>query len=210
MVKRGIRQEAKRIDNRRVLARYKGDTIPLTKLDTTAALVVIDLQKGIVSLPTVHPVGEVIDRTARLARAFRERGWPVVLVNVTAAAPGRTDAGRPKLSLSADWAELVPELDQQPDDHLISKQRWGAFLGTGLDKYLRERDVTQVFLAGVSTSAGVESTARIAHDLGYNVVLVVDAMTDRNTDAHRNSVENVFPRIGETDITDNVLKAMAQ
>lgn len=184
--------------------------MPLTKLDTTAALVVIDLQKGIVSVPTVHPVGEVIGRTARLARAFRERGWPVILVNVTGTAPGRTDAGRPKLSLSADWAELVPELERQPDDHLTSKQRWGAFLGTELDQHLRERGVTQVLLTGVSTSAGVESTARSAYDLGYNVVLVVDAMTDRNADAHRNSVERIFPRLGETETTENVLKAMAQ
>ena len=184
--------------------------MPLTKLDTTAALVAIDLQTGIVNVPTVHPVAEVIGRTSRLARAFRERGWPVVLVNVTGAAPGRTDAERTKLSLSADWAELVPELEQQPSDHVISKQRWGAFLGSGLDQYFRERGVTQIFLTGVSTSAGVESTARSAYDLGYNVVLVVDAMTDRNADAHRNSVERIFPRLGETETTDNVLKAIAQ
>ena len=67
--------------------------MPLTKLDNTTALVVIDLQKGIVGLPTVHPADEIIGRAAQLARAFRERGLPVVLVNVTGAAPGRTDAG---------------------------------------------------------------------------------------------------------------------
>ncbi|MGC2476673.1 MAG: isochorismatase family protein, partial [Candidatus Sulfotelmatobacter sp.] len=107
--------------------------MPLTKLDTTAALVVIDLQKGIVGLPTVHPVDEVVGRTAQLARAFRKRGWPVVLVNVTARAPGRTDTGMPKHSFSPDWAEFVPELERQPSDHLVAKQSWGAFLGTGLD-----------------------------------------------------------------------------
>ena len=69
------------------------NNVPLPKLDTSAALLVIDLQKGIVGLPTVHPVGEIVGRAAQLARAFRERGLPVVLVNVTGAAPGRTDAG---------------------------------------------------------------------------------------------------------------------
>jgi len=54
--------------------------MPLTKLDTSAALIVIDLQKGIVGIPAVHPAGEIIDRAAQLARAFRERGLPVVLV----------------------------------------------------------------------------------------------------------------------------------
>jgi len=180
--------------------------MPLTKLDTTPALIVIDLQKGIVSMPTAEPANEIVARAAELARAFRARGWPVVLVNVTGAAPGRTDAGRPKMEFKDDWAELVPELDQQPSDHLVTKQRWGAFLGTSLDHDLRQRGVTQVFLAGVATSIGVESTARSAYDLGYNVVLVLDAMTDRSADAHRHAVGTIFPRLGETAKTGEVLK----
>jgi nicotinamidase-related amidase len=180
--------------------------MPLTKLDPNAALIVIDLQEGITSLPTVHPAGEIIGRAAELARGFRERKLPVVLVNVNGGAPGRTDAGPPNFTRPANWAELVPQLEQQPGDHLVTKQRWGAFLGTSLDDQLRQRGVTQVFVVGISTSAGVESTARSAYDLGYNVVLVADAMTDRNPDAHRNSLEKIFPRLGETDTTENVLK----
>jgi len=182
--------------------------MPLTKLDPIAALVVIDLQKGIARIPTVHPLGEIVGRTAQLARAFRERGWPVVLVNATGAAPGRTEAARPKFSFPPDWTELLPELEQQPGDLIISKQRWGAFLGASLDESLRRRGVTQVVLTGVATSIGVESTARSAYDLGYNVVLVVDAMTDRDADAHQYSVEKIFPRLGETDTTGNVLKLL--
>jgi nicotinamidase-related amidase len=136
----------------------------VTQLDTAAALIVIDLQKGIVARPTVHPVSEIIGRSARLARAFRERGLPVVLVNVTGAAPGRTDAGPRNFTFSADWTELVPELEQQPTDYLVSKQRVGAFIGTSLDETLRRRGVTQVFVTGVATSAGVESTVRSACD----------------------------------------------
>ncbi|MGA8406423.1 MAG: isochorismatase family protein [Candidatus Acidiferrales bacterium] len=181
--------------------------MPLTKLDTNAALIVIDLQKGVVAMPTAQPMAEIIARTAQLARAFRERGLPVVLVNVTGVAPGRTDAPKPNLaSFPPDWTELVPELEQQPGDHVVSKQRVGAFIGTALDAYLRQRGVTQIFLTGVATSAGVESTARNAYDHGYHVVLIVDAMTDRSADAHRHSVELIFPRLGETDTTENVLK----
>ena len=184
--------------------------MPLTKLDTTAALLVIDLQKGIVVMPTVHAISEIAGRSAQLARAFRERGLPVVLVNVTAAAPGRTDAGPRKFSFPPDWTELVPELEQHPDDYLVSKQRVGAFIGTSLDDFLRQRGVTQIFLTGVATSLGVESTARSAYDYGYNVVLVVDAMTDRDADAHRHSVEKIFPRLGETATTDGVLKLLKE
>jgi nicotinamidase-related amidase len=184
--------------------------MPLTKLDTNAALIVIDLQKRIASLPTVHPMKEIIGRAAALAGAFRERGLPVVLVNVTAAAPGRTDMGPRNLSFSEDWIELVPELRQQSVDYLISKQRVGAFIGTSLDEKLRRRNVTQVFVIGVATSSGVESTVRSAYDYGYNVVAVVDAMTDRDADAHRHSVEKSFPKFCETDTSENVLRVLKE
>jgi nicotinamidase-related amidase len=176
--------------------------MPLTQLDPTAALIVIDLQKGIVGMPTAHPIAEIVERNARLARAFRERGLPVVLVNVTGAAPGRTDAGR--------RAELVPELEQQPGDYLVTKQRVGAFIGTSLDETLRRRGVTQVFVTGVATSGGVESTARGAHDYGYNVVVIVDAITDRSADAHDHCMQKIFPRMSETATTADVLKLLQQ
>jgi nicotinamidase-related amidase len=179
--------------------------MPLTQLDPVAALIIIDLQKGIVAFPLADPIDEIIRRSADLARAFRERGLPVVLVNVTAAAPGRTDRPRPNMAFPPDWADLVPELEQQPSDILISKQSPGAFIGTKLDEELRRRGVTQVFLAGVATSNGVEASARSAFDLGYNVVLVTDAMTDRDPDAHRYCVEKIFPRFGETETAEGVL-----
>jgi nicotinamidase-related amidase len=99
-------------------------------------------------------------------------------------------------------------LEQQPSDYVVTKHRAGAFIGTSLDRTLRQRGVTQVFLTGIATSLGVESTARSAYDYGYNVMLVVDAMTDRDGDSHRHSVEKIFPRLGETDTTDNVLKRL--
>jgi nicotinamidase-related amidase len=186
------------------------ENMPLTKLDAKAALIVIDLQKGIVAAPAVHPVAEIVARAAQLARAFRERGLPVVLVNVTGAAPGRTDTARPRFSLPDDWSELVPELDRAPNDYVVSKQRVGAFIGTSLQDYLQQRGVTQVFLAGVATSSGVEATARSAYDYGYNVVFVVDAMTDRDAEAHRHSTERIFPRLGEVETTGNVLRLLEE
>jgi nicotinamidase-related amidase len=183
--------------------------MPLTKLDTTAALIVIDLQKGIVGMPTVHPAAEIVGRSARLARAFRERGLPVVLVNVSGRAPGRTDAGAPKFAFPPDFAELVPELEHQPGDILITKQRVGAFIGTSINDSLRQRGVTQVFMTGVATGSGVESTARSAYDFGYNVVFVTDAMTDRDAETHRHCVEKAFPKLGETAMTDDVLKMLS-
>ena len=86
----------------------------------------------------------------------------------------------------------------------------GAFHGTSLDEYLRGRGVTQILLTGVATSIGVESTARSAYDLGYHVVLVTDAMTDRDAEAHRHTVEKIFPRLGESGTADEVLKLLVK
>jgi nicotinamidase-related amidase len=177
----------------------------LTTIDTKPALVVIDLQKGMLSYPTVHPIGEIVQRSASLATAFRRHGLPVVLVNVTGGAPGRTDVSRPAHTPPPDWADLVDELEPQPDDLLVTKLRWGAFHGTSLDAQLQALGVTQVVLSGAATSIGVESTARSAYERGYHVVLAIDAMTDLDADAHRNSIERIFPRLGETATTTEVL-----
>ncbi|EIF33545.1 nicotinamidase-like amidase [Burkholderia sp. Ch1-1] len=177
----------------------------LTTLDAKTALIVVDLQQGIVALPTAHSTGEVVERSAVLAEAFRRHGLPVVLVNVTGGAPGRTQEVRNTGDFPAGFADLVPELNAQPSDHRVTKRTWGAFTNTDLEAYLREQGVTQVVLVGVATSIGVESTARYAHELGLNVTLVVDAMTDRNADAHINSITRIFPRLGETGTTQEVL-----
>ena len=182
----------------------------LTTLDPNAALIVIDLQKGIVAYPAVHPIGEVVQRSRSLADAFRQRGLPVVLVNVTGVAPGRTERSHSLEGLPADWADLVPELNAQPDDVLITKRTWGAFTNTDLEARLKALGVTQIVLAGVATSVGVESTARHAYELGFNVTLAVDAMTDMRREAHDDSIAHVFPRLGETGTTREVVDLLGK
>ncbi len=178
--------------------------MPVTTLDPTTALIVIDLQKGIAAIPAAHPMADIVAHSAALAAAFRQRGLPVVLVNVDGLAPGRNEhpfTGQ----FPEGWTDLLPELDAQPGDHRITKRSWGAFTGTGLAAWLKERGVTQVVVTGVATSAGVESTARQAHELGFNVTLAIDAMTDRSAAVHDNSVTSIFPRLGETGTTAAIL-----
>ena len=177
----------------------------LTALDPKTALIVIDLQNGIVSLPAVHPIADVVGRAAALAGAFRRHGLPVVLVNVDGGASGRTEQTPRVREFPAGWADLLPELNRQPEDHVVTKRTWGAFTNTGLEGYLKSRGVTQVVIVGVATSAGVESTARQAHEFGFHVTLAVDAMTDVNPDVHAHSTTRIFPRLGETGTTQEVI-----
>jgi nicotinamidase-related amidase len=179
----------------------------VTTLDPKAALVAIDLQEGIVALSTAHPTSEVVKRASELADAFRRHDLPVVLVNVVGGAPGRTEQPR-IVTRPAGWSDLVHELNQQPQDHIVTKQTWGAFTNTDLDAYLKSQGVTQIVIAGISTSIGVESTARQAYENGFNVILSIDAMTDTNADAHINSITRVFPRLGETGMTLEIINML--
>lgn len=174
-------------------------------LDARPALLVVDLQKGIVGLPTAHPMAEVVSHAARLADAFRSHDLPVVLITVDGGAPGRAEQSRRITEFPAGWTDLIPELKRRSNDHLVTKRTWGAFTNTDLEKHLRQSGVTQVVIAGVATSAAVESTARHAHELGFNVALAVDAMTDMNADAHHNSITRIFPRLGETGTTPEII-----
>ena len=177
----------------------------VTTLDPNTALIVIDLQKGIVGFPTVHPIGGVLASATVLTAAFRRRGLPVVLVNATGVAPGRTERSHSLQGLPTDWADLVPELNAQPNDLLVTKRTWGAFTNTDLEAQLKALGVTQLVLAGVATSIGVESTARHVYELGFNVTLALDAMTDLSLEAHDNSVARIFPRLGETGSTREIV-----
>ncbi|MFC0505600.1 isochorismatase family protein [Micromonospora costi] len=126
------------------------------------------------------------------------------------AAPGRTDRGPAGGSRPEGWDVLVDELTGHPGDVVVTKRNWGAFYGTDLDLQLRRRGVTQIVLGGIATSIGVESTARAAYEHGYHVTLATDAMTDLDADGHRASVERIFPRLGETGTTAEVVELLAR
>src|SRR5580692_5765118 len=113
--------------------------MPLTTIDDRTALIVIDLQKGIVNSPTIHPIAGVIERSCALIDAFRQHGLPVVLVNVAGSAPGRTEQPRRHAAVSEGFADLLPELNQQSGDIVVTKQTWGAFASTNLESQLKAR-----------------------------------------------------------------------
>jgi len=184
--------------------------MPITTIDPKTALIVIDLQAIMAHIPTAHPFDSVLANAVRLTDAFRARSLPVVLVNVAGSPAGRTDQTSAQdsgegLEMPEGWSDLLPALNQQPTDKTITKYTWGAFHNTDLANHLAELGVTQVIICGVSTSQGVESTARQAHEHGYHVALPIDAMTDTNHAAHDNSITHIFPALGETGTTADIL-----
>jgi nicotinamidase-related amidase len=183
--------------------------MPLTTLDPNTALIAIDLQKGIVNGNFIHPIADIIDRTRALIDVFRTKNLPVALVNVAGRAPGRTEQGpRSSQTFAEGWTDLLPQLDRQPSDIVVTKRSCGAFATTDLERQFKARGVTQVVVTGVATSVGVEATARQTYEQGFNVTLALDAMTDMRKEAHEYSIRNVFPRLGETGTTQEIISLL--
>jgi nicotinamidase-related amidase len=182
----------------------------ITQLDEQTALVVIDLQNGITQRP-LPGMKEVVGNASKLVDAFHGKELPVVLVNVNpqnaAWTKTRKEQGSNHAlpeSLPAEWFEITADIHTLSTDIFITKQNWNAFFATALHEELQKKNVTQIVLAGVATSIGVEGTARAASELGYNIAFAKDGMLDM-TEAHDNSIKYIFPRLGEIDTTENII-----
>ena len=186
----------------------------LTLEKRKTGLVVIDLQKGITSIEAKpNDAKTVISNAAKLAAAFRESRMPVFLVHVvfskeTSLQPVADFVAPSRGEVPPDWADIVPELGPAPSDVVVTKRQWGAFTGTDLDLRLRRGGLDTIVLAGISTTYGVESTARFAYEYGYQQVFAEDAMSDRSSEAHKNAIEFVLKRIGRVRKTADILQAL--
>ncbi|QMJ03221.1 hydrolase [Citrobacter freundii] len=181
----------------------------------TTALVVIDLQEGI--LPFAggpHSASDVVTHAARLAAQFRAHGSPVVMVRVgwsddyAEALKQPVDAQTPAKALPANWWDYPTALGKNASDIEVIKRQWGAFYGTDLELQLRRRGVDTIVLCGISTNIGVESTARNAWELGFNLVIAEDACSAASADQHQGSMMHIFPRIARVRSVDEILQAL--
>ncbi|MDN3021994.1 isochorismatase family protein [Streptomyces sp. S.PB5] len=151
-----------------------------------SALVLVDLMDRIVALPLEPRKGtEVLAAAEELAATFRSAGAPVVLIRVE----------RPGVAEQPPGSGLVAGLARDGDIEIV-KRTIGGFQGTGLDDHLRRLGVTTLVFGGIATNLGVESTARAAGDLGYDLVFAEDAMAAFTAAEHDASVRLDFPRLG--------------
>ncbi|MCM3250808.1 MULTISPECIES: isochorismatase family protein [Priestia] len=174
---------------------------------TKTALVLIDLQKGIV------PIGgdEIVEKSVQLVNRFREQNGFISFVRVDfqdgkdALTPETDQKPSAPQERPADWAEFDPRLNVQETDYIVTKRQWGAFFGTDLDLQLRRRGIDTIVLCGIATNIGVESTAREAFQYGYNQIFVTDAMATFTKEEHEATLSYIFPKIGKLRTTQQFL-----
>jgi nicotinamidase-related amidase len=179
------------------------------------ALVIIDLQEGI--LPFAggpHTASDVVARAARLAEKCRTAGSPVVMVRVgwsadfAEALKQPVDAQAGAHALPDNWWTYPQALGKQEHDIEVTKRQWGAFYGTDLELQLRRRGIDTIILCGISTNIGVESTARNAWELGFNLIIAEDACSAASTEQHQGSMTHIFPRIARVRSTEEIAQAL--
>lgn len=190
----------------------------MLKLDAhTTALVLIDLQKGILPFASgPHSATQVVNHAAHLAGRFRALNAPVFLVRV-----GWSDSFADALKQPVDkpspapigglpdfWWDYPEELGVQESDISIIKRQWGAFYGTDLDLQLRRRSIKTIVLGGIATNIGVESTARNAWEHGYELVIAEDMCSTYSNEMHQFACDNIFPRLARVRSTNEILNAL--
>lgn len=183
----------------------------------TCALVLIDLQKGILGLPLApYGAAQIVENAVALGQKLKEAGGTVVLVKVAFASDSadrlkqEVDAPSPAPAggMPAEWSEFAPEVSSLRADVIITKRQWSAFYGTELDLQLRRRGIKTIVLGGVATNFGVESTARDGWQHNYSVVIAEDACASMGADLHQFSVEKVLRRVARVRSTTEILAGL--
>ena len=162
------------------------------------ALLVVDMQKdfcykdGALYIPGAE---EIFDATAKVVRWARER-MPVIFTQDW----HREDDVEFKIwpkhcVMNTAGAEIIDELEPNPDDYYVKKRRYSAFFGTDLDLLLRELEVKRLYVCGVATNICVLHSAGDAVLRGYDVTVIRDctkALSDYEYEYGLKHMESVF------------------
>lgn len=139
-------------------------------IDCHAALLIIDLQKGMRFPEAGRRNNPDAERQAEtLLALWRATSRPIV--HVRHISRSETSVFRP----GQPGAEFQDALMPLAHEHVVEKNVPDAFAASGLERWLRVRDIRQLIIVGVSTNNSVESTARSAGNLGFDTIVVDDA-----------------------------------
>jgi biuret amidohydrolase len=190
----------------------------------TSTLLLMDYQEGICraggTLGRSGAGAEVVRRgvleaAARTLTAFRERNRPVIFVrvafddeftNMTSASPRFVAMKKRRMLMESDpETEICREVAPLPGDTVITKGCVNPFVGTRLAQRLISLGSRELVLGGVATNHVVESTARLAADMGYDVVVLEDLCAGFSPELHDFSIREILPGYGRVTTSDEYL-----
>ena len=174
---------------------------------STSALLVMDVQRGIVDRYSMEDNTGYLARLRRAIDAARAAEIGIIYVTVRFR-PGYPEVSPrnksfatltqgPGFSESHPATAIHPDVAPAPGDIVVTKRRVSAFSGSDLDVVLRAANIDTLVLTGIATSGVMLSTLRQAADLDYSLVVLADACLDGDAEVHRVLTEKVFPRQAE-------------
>lgn len=170
------------------------------------ALIVVDVQndychpEGALASngSDVSAVKEMMPRLHGLIAAAREHDVPVIFIQTfheraTDSPAWASRSGRSSMGVcrKGSWGAEFYEVAPRPEETVVNKHRYSAFIHTRLDSVLRSLRIETLIMTGVSTNVCVESTARDGFMLDYHIVLAEDACASYSRAAHEMTVENM-------------------
>lgn len=189
---------------------------PLTNTMSKAALLILDLQNGILEL--LPDVAAHLPHYATTIAAARRASVPVIYVKLGFRPEHPDISPRNKMFESvkpyggflegSDATEVHPFIAPIEGDVIVTKRRVSAFTGSDLELILRSLGAEKLVLVGLSTSGAVLSTVRQASDLDYGVTVLSDLCFDRDAEVHRLLVERIFPRQAEVKTADEWVEGL--
>ena len=189
----------------------------VTLSPTESALLVIDLQRYFLDEDShaCVPMGRsVLENISKLTDSFRANGRPVIYTRhalLDEEPAGIMDRWwSDVLRVSDPLSEIAPEIAPEPNDQVLRKTRYSAFVGTDLDSALRANGVRSVVITGVMTHLCCESTARDAFMRDFEVYFVVDGTASSDEELHLSSLRTLTDGFAVPVTTKEVLAWMAE
>ena len=209
----------------RVMAR-RGTLHPYADLDPRrTALIAIDMQNAYLSESTAHAycqhAVDIIPNINRIAQALRTAGGKVFWIShvhdaswVTLYAkmrPENVTRRAEALRVGSAGYALHPSLDVQPDDAMVPKWRFSAFIAESSDLAVRLRAAgcDTVLITGTLTNVCCESSARDAMMMNFHSIMVSDANAAITDEEHNASLTNFYTTFGDVMDTDFLLGCLA-
>ncbi len=176
-----------------------------------SVFVPIDMQKGIVATPVSGPytMEQVVTANNKIVAGCKGADIEVAYVNVAIdlfkyIGPNQDQTRSSDMKVPDDFTDIV--IDMIEDSRVITKYTPSAFKNTNLDSLMRFKKYDTIILSGIVSTIGVYATALDAYQSGYKIIIVKDAMTDREEKLHNFFIENMYPKIAHVVTTDELLE----